>query len=70
MQINDPYKGGDLVAAFGAPSRRRHSLQIEINRGRYLDEAACAKGPEFALAQASLTRYLAAAVVWIRTHSA
>ena len=70
VQINDPYKGGDLVAAFGAPSRRRHSLQIEINRGRYLDEAACAKGPEFALTQASLTRYLAAAVVWIRTHSA
>jgi N-formylglutamate deformylase len=70
VQINDPYKGGDLVAAFGAPSRRRHSLQIEVNRARYLDEAACERGIGFASAQASLTRYLAAAVAWIRTHSA
>ncbi len=69
VQINDPYKGGDLVASFGDPARGRHSIQIEINRACYLDEAACARGANFSSAQASLTRYLRAARDWIKTRS-
>lgn len=68
VQVNDPYKGGDLVAAFGAPARRRHSIQIEVNRRLYLNEAAFERGPGFASAQAGLTRYLQAAADYVRTH--
>lgn len=39
VQINRPYPGGDIVRAFGDPARGCHSLQVEINRRLYMDEA-------------------------------
>jgi N-formylglutamate deformylase len=48
VSVNTPYQGGDLVKSFGAPAAGRHSVQIEINRGLYLDEAAFARGRRFA----------------------
>lgn len=38
VAINEPYAGQDLLRQFGAPQRGHHSLQIELNRGIYLDE--------------------------------
>ena len=34
---NDPFKGGYITALHGRPEEGRHSIQIEINRGLYLD---------------------------------
>lgn len=59
-QINDPYTGGDLVATFGAPARGVHSIQIEINRALYLDEAAAARSPRFAEMRALCGAFTAA----------
>ena len=36
--INDPYKGMELVSAYSNPAQNKHSLQIEVNRGLYMDE--------------------------------
>lgn len=36
---NAPYAGGYVAATYGRPSEAVHVLQIEINRGLYLDEA-------------------------------
>lgn len=47
VRINDPYQGGDLVRSLGAPAMGRHSIQLEINRALYMDEAAFARGPRF-----------------------
>lgn len=47
VRINDPYQGGDLVRSFGAPAAGRHSIQLEINRALYMDEAAFAQGRRF-----------------------
>jgi N-formylglutamate deformylase len=47
VQMNVPYQGGDLVRSFGAPSAGRHSIQIEINRGIYMNEAAFTRGAQF-----------------------
>jgi N-formylglutamate deformylase len=48
VKINEPYQGGDLVGTFGRPAERRNSLQIEINRALYLDEATYGKSAGFA----------------------
>lgn len=39
VAINDPYKGVALIARLGRPAERRHSLQVEVHRGLYMDEA-------------------------------
>jgi N-formylglutamate deformylase len=57
VQINEPYRGGDIVRAHGQPRRRRYSLQIEINRALYMDEITFARGPHFRTVQADLTAF-------------
>ena len=39
VAVNDPYKGVELVRRHGRPAEGRHSLQVEVNRGLYMEEA-------------------------------
>lgn len=39
-QANRPYAGGFITEHYGRPSRGVHAIQIEINRGLYIDEAS------------------------------
>jgi N-formylglutamate amidohydrolase len=38
VQMNRPYAGGYITEHHGRPAYGTHALQIEINRGLYLDE--------------------------------
>jgi len=62
VRLNDPFKGAELVTRYSAPRAGRHSLQIEINRRLYLDEAALAKTADFARLRAELRRLIATVV--------
>jgi len=44
---NAPYAGGFTTRAYGRPKHRIHALQIEINRGLYMDEVAVEKAASF-----------------------
>jgi N-formylglutamate deformylase len=39
VSYNHPYKGVELVRRYGDPQRQRHSIQVEVNRKLYMDEA-------------------------------
>ena len=54
VKVNDPYKGVELVRAFSNPALRRHSLQLEINKHLYMDEAARSKHEGFVPLQKNL----------------
>jgi N-formylglutamate deformylase len=60
VAVNDPYKGVELVRAYSDPAARRHSLQLEINKKLYMDEATREKHAGFAALQASMTRLVEA----------
>ena len=60
VKVNDPYKGVELVRAYSDPRAGRHSLQIEINKRLYMDEATLAKAPGFKRLQSDLGRLLEA----------
>ena len=45
---NAPYAGGYTTRRYGRPRRGVHALQIEINRGLYMDEQAVEKAKGFA----------------------
>jgi len=60
VAINDPYKGVELVRRHGRPEERRHSLQVEVNRKLYMDEATLKKNEGFSRLQANLGKLLEA----------
>jgi len=64
VRINDPYKGVELVRRHGRPAEGRHSLQIEVNRRLYMDEATFEKLPGFAKVQNDITRLIAELAVF------
>ena len=70
VQANDPYQGGDLVRTFGDPSRGRSSVQIEINRALYMDEATTEPHAGFAPLQEDLTAFARVLVLWARESAA
>ena len=39
VEYNHPYKGVELVRRYGDPASHRHSIQVEVNRKLYMDEA-------------------------------
>ncbi|VFR22246.1 N-formylglutamate deformylase [plant metagenome] len=63
---NDPYKGVQLIAKIGQPARKRNSLQIEIRRPVYMDEASRARSADFATVQRDLSGLLGKIAAYLR----
>jgi N-formylglutamate deformylase len=38
VAINEPFKGVEILRRYGEPQQRCYAMQLEINRGLYLDE--------------------------------
>jgi N-formylglutamate deformylase len=55
VALNDPFKGVALIARLGRPAQRRHSLQIELHRGLYMDENTRERRSGFNALQNALT---------------
>ncbi len=66
VRVNDPFKGALLVHRYSAPKAGRHSLQIELNRRLYLDEATVEKTAGFAALKADMGRLVAAVAAYAR----
>ncbi len=64
--INHPFKGAEIVARHGDPAAGRHSLQIEINRGLYMNEERVEKSDGFSRLQRDLDRLIAALAAYVR----
>ena len=60
---NKPYAGGFITERYGNPAAGLHALQIEINRGLYMDELRYARTGGFAWLQADLNRLIQALVL-------
>ena len=66
VAINDPYKGVELVRKHGRPAENRHSLQIEVNRRLYMDEATLAPNDGYAKLERDLEKLLSAVAWFVR----
>ena len=57
---NKPFSGGFTTRNYGRPNDGVHAVQIEINRGLYMDEATIARGPGMALLKDHITQVISA----------
>jgi N-formylglutamate amidohydrolase len=54
---NKPYAGGFITEHYGRPPRRLHALQIEVNRGLYMNERTFQKSAGFEGLAEDLARF-------------
>ena len=64
--LNHPFKGAEIVTRHGDPAAGRHSLQIEINRGLYMDEARIEKSDAFPQLRRDIDRLIGTIVESVR----
>ena len=63
---NKPYAGGFITEHYGRPGRGLHALQIEINRGLYVDETSLEKTSGFDLLKADLEEFAGQMMAYVR----
>ena len=57
---NDPYAGGYCTRHYGRPEEHVHSLQIELSRALYMDEATITPHRGFDILRDQMTNLIAA----------
>lgn len=57
VALNDPYKGMEIMRRYGQPQRQRYALQLEINRGLYLNEEKVERSAGMSQLTQDLTRF-------------
>lgn len=67
VAINDPYVGQDLLREHGRPEQGCESLQIELNRRLYLDEATRECSGRFERTRQDLDRVLDTVALFVAT---
>lgn len=70
VALNEPFKGVALIARLGRPDERRHSLQIELHRGLYMDERTRARRPDFEALQTELAGVSAEIAAYVAAQAA
>jgi N-formylglutamate deformylase len=69
VALNDPFKGVALIARLGRPAERRHSLQVELHRGLYMDEATRARSAGFEPLQRLLAEVATEIAAYVRVQT-
>jgi N-formylglutamate deformylase len=69
VAINKPYKGVEILRRHANPAQNRHSLQIELRRGLYMDEASRRKTPGFARMRKNMTLFVTQMIDFTRKNS-
>jgi N-formylglutamate amidohydrolase len=59
VQLNRPYAGGFITEHYGQPYRGVDAIQLEINRGLYIDERSLERSAGFANLRLALTQVFA-----------
>lgn len=67
VAVNDPYKGVELVKQFGRPFENRHSIQIELNRKLYMNEATRERNENYKKLRELLQRVMEQVAAFART---
>jgi N-formylglutamate deformylase len=70
VQVNDPYKGVEVLRRHGQPSTGRHSLQIEVNRRLYMDEGSRTRNGYYAKMKRDLEQLSATIIDYALARSA
>jgi N-formylglutamate amidohydrolase len=66
VAVNNPYKGAEIIRVHGRPAEGRHSLQIEMKRSLYMDEATLTANGGYDRLKADLRQLVGDVAAWTR----
>jgi len=66
VTVNDKFKGVELIRRYSDPAQGRESLQIEVNRGIYMDETAISRNERYGATKAAITRMIEAVAAFAK----
>ena len=66
VAVNKPYKGAEIIRTCGRPADNRHSLQIEMKRNLYMDEATIAANAGYDKLKSDLGHLIAEVAAWAK----
>ncbi len=58
VEINKPYAGGFITEHYGRPESGLHAIQIEVNRGLYMNESTLEKNSRFDQVAHDIARFV------------
>ena len=58
VDINKPYAGGFITEHYGRPDNGIHAIQIEVNRGLYMNETTLEKNRNFDQVASAISRFI------------
>lgn len=58
VAINKPYAGGFITEHYGRPAKGLHAVQVEVNRGLYMDERTFEPNGGFTALAADIARFV------------
>lgn len=70
VNVNNPYKGAELIRRYSNPAANRHCIQIEVNRALYMDETTRERHQGFGQLAANLEQMTLALADFIATRLA
>lgn len=65
--FNAPYQGAEIIQRYGRPYEDMHAIQIEINKGLYLNEATQEKSKNFDNLKKDLEKLICKISEWTET---
>jgi N-formylglutamate amidohydrolase len=65
--FNSPYQGAEIIQRHGKPFENIHAIQIEINKGLYLNEATQEKSKNFDVLKKDLEKLTHEVAEWVAT---
>ncbi len=69
VRRNKPYAGGYITESYGAPAMGVHAIQLEVNRGLYMNEATMERHRGFEALQSALASLLREFALFAAMHN-
>lgn len=69
VRRNKPYAGGYITESYGAPAMGVHAIQVEVNRGLYMNEATMERHAGFTSLQERISAVMRDFALFAATHN-
>lgn len=69
VNVNQPYKGVEILRRHGNPAAGRHSIQLEVSKALYWDEAKLVRSPDYSALKDDIRKLVLFCASWVESQN-